>query len=46
MPNKNKPLNNNLQKPGNKPETKTTGKMGSDYIPSKDKNPDDMEIIE
>lgn len=42
----NKFLNNNPQKPSNKPDTKTTGKSNSDYIPAKDKNPDDMEIIE
>lgn len=46
MPSKDNPLNNNLQKTGTKPETKTTGKTNSDYIPAKDKNPDDMEIIE
>ncbi len=46
MPIKNKSLNNNPQKPEIKPDTKTTGKTDSDYIPAKDKNPDDMEIIE
>jgi len=46
MTGKDKSLNNNTQKPGNKTEPKTTGKMDSDYIPAKDKNPDDMEIIE
>ncbi len=46
MPSENKSLNNNPQKPKNEPDSKTTGKTNPDYIPAKDKNPDDMEIIE
>lgn len=37
-----KPLN---EKPESKPQQKTSGKTQKDYIPTKDKSPDDMEIF-
>jgi len=45
MPVRNKSLNNTQnQQPS--PKKKTAGKTEPDYIPTKEKNPDDFEIIE
>ena len=43
MPCKDKPLSQNKD---NKSIKKTAGKSEPDFIPTKDKNPDDLEIIE
>jgi len=43
MSDKNKSLNKNQQQDL---KNKTAGKTGNDYIPAKEKNPDDLEIVE
>lgn len=43
MPDKNKSLDKNQQQ---ELKNKTAGNTGNDYIPAKEKNPDDLEIIE